>query len=78
MTASTPTIALCERCNLTRPVWPYIPRHQGHGGDEPALLDCEWCMATEQGRPQPLLCVGCTQVEAAEEIGQPAEQRRAS
>jgi len=71
MTAATPTIAPCERCRLTRPVWPYIPRHEGHGADEPALLNCRWCMATEQGRPQPLLCVGCTQVEAAEESGRP-------
>lgn len=78
MTATTPTIAPCERCQLTRPVWPYIPRHEGHGGNEPALLDCEWCMASEQGRPQPLLCVGCTQREAAEESGHPINERQAS
>ena len=79
MTAATPTIARCGRCRLTRPVWPYIPHHHGHLYD-PALWDCRWCKATEQGRPQPLLCVGCTQLEAAEEsaASSPHQLRRAS
>jgi len=76
MTGPTPTIAPCERCRLTRPVWPYQPQHQGHGGNELALLDCRWCMATEQGCPQPLLCVGCTQAEAAEELGRASAGER--
>jgi hypothetical protein len=71
MTTSEATLGPCERCQQTRPLAEYVPGHWGHGGYEPALLNCRWCMATESDKPQLLLCVDCTELEAAEESGRP-------
>lgn len=67
------TLGPCERCQQTRPLTEYAPHHQVHLY-EPAMYACRWCMATESGRPQLLLCVECTAVEAAEESGRPRTQ----
>lgn len=69
----TETTGTCGRCQQTRPVEPYQPRHTHWY--EPDSYSCHWCMRW----PVPLLCAECTVLEVAEEkVGRPrslGEQR---